>query len=170
MKLTNFTVSTTTTVPTGTFAEKRVARIARMKAFWADKQNKTIYVIGRLLAHSHEGKTLAAHLIDGVEFEMDSIQSNGRVLPLQAGFKLSLKTLSGWGCPVCKSAHGTGIHPSPKADADLLGNCKFFYNPTTKALFTISDNCWSDYVKDLNAVKQFVDVPTVEVDNKVKAS
>jgi hypothetical protein len=169
MKLNNFTVSTTTTVQgAAQFGEKRDARVKRMKAFWADKQNSRIYVIGKLLAHSHDGKTLAAHLLEGVEFEMDSINSNGRTLPLQAGFKLSLKTLSAWGCPVCKSAHGTGVHPSPKQDADLLSYCKFFYNPQTKSLFTISDNCWSDYVKGLGVVKQFTDVPTETAADKTK--
>jgi hypothetical protein len=164
MKLTKLEVTgiSTPKAITGKPSEDRKAREARMKLFWADKGNATLYNIGRLLAVNVQGKTLAERLVNGEEFEMESIQTvNGQVLPLVPGFKLSLKTLSVWGCPACRSAHGSGVYPSREADVDLLTENKFFYNPVSRSLFTISSTCWGDYVKAIGAAtkERFIEVP-----------
>lgn len=56
-----------------------------------------------------------------------------------------------WGCKACHSAHGSGVYPSREVSAKLLRKNKFFYNPATRELFTISDSCWVDYVTALGA-------------------
>lgn len=147
---------------TGSTNETLEARQIRMKAFWADPQNAKLYTVGKLLSVVHDGKTLAQHLANGADFEMDSITIAGRTFPLQDGFKLSLESIGVWGCPACRSAHGSGIKPSPAVSAKLLATCKFFYNPATRALFTISTTCWEDYVKGMNAATpaRFVAVPS----------
>lgn len=132
--------------------EPRDQRENRMKAFWAAPENATIHPVGRLLAQSHAGKTLAQMLVDGESLEMDSVTVDGKVLPLQDGFTLSLNNVAQvWGCPACRSAHGSGTYPSREASAKLLAGNKFFYRPSDKALFVISETCWSDYVKALGA-------------------
>ncbi len=153
--------------PGGKRNEDREEREIRMKAFWTENQNATFYMIGRLLRTLVKGKTLAQRLVAGEEIELDSISWKGATLPLVRGFKLSLKSLDMWGCPACRSAHGSDVypsHPSRGADAALLSKNKFYYNLTTKQLFTISDTCWSEYVAAIgaNTPERFVNVPTAE--------
>jgi hypothetical protein len=137
---------------------------ALMRAFW--KTNPVVYKVGRFLAEEHEGMTLAAHLAAGREFKnLPAIMAeNGRVLPLQEGFTLSLKTLDIWGCPACESAHGSGVGQSGKVNVAALESCKFYYSPSTKKFFTISTTCWGKYVKALGYANDrvFAQVPEPE--------
>jgi hypothetical protein len=136
--------------------EARADREKRMKAFWASPNNATLYPVGRLLAvMADKDRSIADVLADGGEIEMDSITVDGKQLPLLPGFKLSIATMPGtWGCPACRSAHGSGVYPSRDVSAKLLASCKFYYNPADKALFTISETCWGDYVKALGAATE----------------
>ena len=94
-------------------------------------------------------------LAGGEEIEMDVIRLDGQVLTLQPGFKLSLANMPRtWGCKACHSAHGSGVYPSRDVSAKLLRKNKFFYNPATKELFTISDSCWGDYVVGVGAATE----------------
>jgi hypothetical protein len=143
--------------------EDRKGREVRMRNFWSHGDNAQIFNLGKLLSINVEGKTLAELLVQGQELELSNITAvNGVVLPLQPNFKLSLKTLAVWGCPACRSAHGSGVYPSRETDAELLAANPFYYNPKTKALFTISRTCWGDYVKGLGAATRFVEVPDVK--------
>lgn len=161
MKIDNFSVTATGGNSDG--RENAEMRSKRMKAYFTNKDNAKIYVIGKILSHVVNGKSVAAHLLAGEKIELTSVQSNGRNLPLTPGYVLSLDTLKTvWGCPVCKSAHGTGESPSPKKDVELLEGCKFYYNPVTRNLFTISASCWSNWVKGLNFTRNFVETPAVE--------
>lgn len=156
MKLTNLNVTAANTFGRGTVAsaENRAQRITRMTAFWSDPSNAKLYPVGRLLAQKVDAtKTVADVLVAGQTIEMDSITVDGKQLPLVAGFSLSLANMpSVWGCVACGSAHGSGIAPSREVSTALLQTVKFFYNPATRALVTISATCWTDYVKALGAV------------------
>lgn len=131
--------------------ETKPNRTKRMQAFWSDAQNKVLYNVGTVLAAIHNGKTLAAILLAGDSVELDEITSNGVTLPLIPGFTMSLKNMANWGCPACRSAHGSGVYPSREQHEQKLASNKFFYNPATKQMFTISQSCFGDYVKALGA-------------------
>lgn len=150
--------------------EDRKAREKRMKAFWASAVNVVVNPIGQLLAAIVDGKTLATHLVEGQEIELDHVMSNGTRLDLPAGFKLSLAALSVWSCPACRSAHGSGVYPSREKDATRLARNKFYYRPADKALFVISDTCFSDYVKGIgaNTDARFVKLVAAPVTTKGK--
>lgn len=157
MKLTNVTPKTQAFASFGQ-NENRDARTARMRAFWALPVNATIYPAGRVLAVKVDAtRTIADVLCSGESIEMDSIVIDGKSLPLSEGFSMSLANLpQTWGCPACRSAHGSAIYPSRgddnhKPQPRLLEANKFYYNPETRALFTISETCWGDYVKALGA-------------------
>jgi hypothetical protein len=82
---------------------------------------------------------------------METISHDGHTLPLAADTVLSLATVSVWGCPACRSAHGSGIYPSRAVSAMNLATNKFYYRPSDQRLFTISNSCRKKYVKDLGA-------------------
>lgn len=152
--------------------EPREQREVRMKAFWAAAENTILHPVGRLLAQEHDGETLAQMLVDGEVLEMDAVTVDGKELSLQPGFALSLKNVSQtWGCPACRSAHGSGTYPSREVSAKLLASNKFFYRPADRALFAISDTCWTDYVKGLGAATpaRFVSVAPALSTGKGKA-
>ncbi len=144
----------------GKSGEDRKAREARMKGYWQNPVNAQVYSVGKLLSVQVSGTTLAEMMVKGETLELESITAlNGVSLPLQTGFKMSLKNVSHWGCPACKSAHGSGVYPSREVDATRLARSEFYYNPATKALFTISETCFGDYVKALGATSHIVEVP-----------
>jgi hypothetical protein len=132
-----------------------------MKAFWAKPENATIYRAGRVLANQADAtRTVAEVLGGGEDVELETVTIEGKVLPLQEGFTLSLANLpQTWGSPACHSAHGSGVWPSTSVNARNLERCEFYYNPETKLLFTISKTCWRDYVEKLRVVSRFVEVP-----------
>jgi hypothetical protein len=158
MKLNNFNVNSSP-AKSGFTKEKRDARERRMRAFWASSENAIIWEVGRLLAHETSEGTLANLVLNGEVLEMDSLISNGRTLPLAQGFRISMSTINVWGCPVCQSAHGSGVGPSSEKNAVLFAKTKWYYNPKTKLLFTISETCWGSWVKAIGAAKQFHEVP-----------
>jgi hypothetical protein len=133
--------------------ESKDARLKRMREFWAAPENATLYPVGPLLATMVDSwRSMADVLAGGEEIEMDEIRLDGQELVLQPGFKMSLANMPRtWGCKACHSAHGSGVYPSRDVSAKLLRKNKFFYNPATKELFTISDSCWGDYVTALGA-------------------
>lgn len=153
MKLTSFTVNAVASqsTVTGPSSESKTSRENRMKAFWSAPENARVFTVGKVLATLQDGKTLAEWLIEGESIEMASITVNGITLPLQPDFILSLDTLDSWGCPACRSAHGSGAFHSREKDAKLLASNKFYYNPVTRSLFTISTTCWGSYVQALGA-------------------
>lgn len=129
--------------------ESQPARVDRMKAFWARPENATIYRVGRVLANQADAtRSIAEVLAGGEDVELEAVTIEGKVLPLQEGFTLSLAKLpQAWGCPACHSAHGSGVWPSTSVNAGNLETCEFYYNPQTRLLFTISKTCWRDYVR-----------------------
>ena len=133
--------------------ESKDARLRRMRQFWAAPENATLYPVGTLLATMVDTeRSMADMLAGGEEIEMDEIRLDGQELLLQPGFKLSLANMPrSWGCKACHSAHGSGVYPSREVSAKLLRKNKFFYNPATRELFTISDSCWGHYVTALGA-------------------
>jgi len=143
--------------------EDKEAREGRMRTFWSDPSNKQVFYVGKLLSMSVDGGETGASILASngqVEIGETDLVVNGRTLPLPAGFTLSLANLeSVWACPACKSAHGSGVRSSRAVDVKLLADCKFYYNPQTKALFTISSTCFGDYVKGLGFAGQVVAVP-----------
>src|SRR3954467_4315145 len=72
---------------------------APIALFWTRPENSVLYQVGKLLAVEIDSLSVAERLTKNEEFEMDNLTMNGRVMPLQAGFKLSLRTLKLWGCP-----------------------------------------------------------------------
>lgn len=152
MKITNLTVST---VPTSKAfgGESKAARVARMKSYWSDKSNAVLLSVGRLLAQSFNGKTLAAHVLAGETLELPAVSVNGQSYPLADGFQISMANIKTWGCPACHSAHGSGVGTSRDRNEGLLASNAFYYNPASKTLVTISDTCFSNYVVALGANK-----------------
>jgi hypothetical protein len=137
----------------GGTSETEAARRARMTALWSNPNHATLIPIGKFLASEAGGKSFAQWLIDGESIELDHVMSEGVRLPLAAGFVMSLKNVtSTWGCIACRSAHGSGVKPSKGISLKGLVNNRFYYNPTTQGLVTISDTCWKTYVSDLGAV------------------
>lgn len=156
MKLTNVTITAPKLGARFGQNELRDAREKRMKAFWAASENAIIHPVGKLLATKvSETETIADILVQpNGEVELDELNVDGKVLPLLPGFRLSLANLvSVWSCPACRSAHGSGVYPSREVSAKLLMGNKFYYRPSDKALFSISDTCWGDYVHALGAAK-----------------
>ena len=164
--MTLFTVAMPTKSATrlgGSPSEALDVRVARMTAHWKNTDNAVIYTVGQLLKSPlGDGRTLATVLVAGESFPIESVpMANGTVLALQPGFILSLSTLNVWGCIACHSAHGSGVYPSKRATVAGLESNEFYYNPKTKALFTISATCWGSYVKALGAAtdKRWGQVP-----------
>jgi len=143
----------------GSSKESRSARMNRMRAFWAAPENHELFTIGELLAEKDEGRTIAERIVAGEDIPIETISVNGSALPLAAGFRLSLNSISSWACPACHSAHGSGIFPSRDTNTAGLERCKFYYNPRTRCIFTISNTCWRRYVEELGVRDQFIDVP-----------
>jgi hypothetical protein len=132
--------------------ESRSARTRRMRDFWADPKNAVLHPVGRLLeATAPDGRMLAEIVAGGEPVEIETISVNGHTLPLAADTVLRLATVSVWGCPACRSAHGSGIYPSRAVSAMKLATNKFYYRPSDQRLFTISTTCWKDYVKEPGA-------------------
>jgi len=163
-----FTVTDSVRAPQGkgNGKEKKANRLNRMRAFWAHTNNKTLYAVGTLLAmqYADTGMTAADVLVAGgkVEIGVAELEVSGRVLPLPEGFSISLANISKtWGCPACRSAHGSGVYPSSAVDSTLLAKTRWYYNPTTQELFTISATCLGDYVQALGALDRIVEVPAL---------
>lgn len=131
------------------------ARVARMQAFWKAPENAILYSVGKLLAQKADAtRTLADVMVTGEEIELSSVNLGGKELPLVPGFAMSLaNAVKVWACPACRSAHGSKIYPSQILSASNLAKNNFYYRPSDKALFVISDTCWSDYVVKLKAAK-----------------
>jgi hypothetical protein len=132
--------------------ESRSARL-RQRDFWADPKNAVLHPVGRLLAElGPDGRTLAEVVAGGEPLEeMETISFDGHILPLAANTELSLATVAVWGCPFCRSAHGSGIYPSRAVSAMNLATSKFYYRPSDQRLFTISNSCWKKYVEEPGA-------------------
>lgn len=183
MKIEKFVavVNAVATTAKGAGREKAAVRETRMRAFFALPENATLWQVGQFLANKEQDKTLAEWVIAGEPIELPEITINGRVLPMVDGFTISLATLNRdtWGCPVCGSAHGSGVTPSPDKNANLLMASEFYYNPATKRMFTISEWCFDKWVKGLGfaSKERFIPVPKAEIPkpqpiappNKVKA-
>lgn len=154
MKLTLTTNSPKMTAGLGQ-NEKQADRITRMTAYWNAPENQVLYPVGKLLALpvDKSGKTIADVIAAGGSIELgESIEVDGKSLPLQPGYTLSLVTLvKDWSCPACRSAHGSGVYPSGSVSANGLKSNRFFYRPADRSLFTISDTCWKAYVAQLGA-------------------
>lgn len=152
--------------------ERKSVRVARMKAYWQSADNAILYPVGKLLALAvGVGRILADVIASGESIEMESIQVDGKTLPLQPGFSLSLANMPNtWGCPACRSAHGSGTYPSREVSAKGLASNRFFYRPSDRSLFVISDSCWSEYVEALNAATpdRFVSPATVKAQAQAK--
>ena len=143
--------SHTGSVASGRNNEDKSARIARMAAEWSHDKNMRLFPVGKLLARPINGKQDSLRLADvvakGGEIKMSAVIIGGKAYPLQDGFAISLKTCpQSWGCLVCGSAHGSGIKPSKRVDADGLADNVFYYRPSDRAMFSISATCWKDYV------------------------
>lgn len=150
MKLTLTTSAPSAAIGSTVGGENKEQRESRMAMFFADPTNAHLVPVGKLLAlASGQGtKTLADLLMAGETLELDTVRIGNRDMPLAPGYTISLDTVaSTWGCPACKSAHGTGVGPSPSKSKKGLEANKWFYNPLTLALYTFSASCWDDYVK-----------------------
>lgn len=133
----------------GPSAEKSADRIARMIQYWADPDNQRLIPIGKLLAVLYAGKALAQWMLEGMEIPLPSVKIAGVSLPLREGFVLSLRTVADWGCPACHSAHGSGVAPSKDVSFKGLVANKFFYNPATQSILSVSTTCQTTYLADL---------------------
>lgn len=133
--------------------EKRGERIARMERFWKDGVNGVLIAVGTLLGYKVDDKTLAEYIASGEDVTLTEVNVEGVILPLaDGGLTLNLANMpSTWGCPACRSAHGSGTYPSREVSAKLLSNNRFFYRPADRALFVISESCWSEYVVGMGA-------------------
>lgn len=138
--------------------EDKNARARRMRAYWADSKNAVLHPIGRFLASviDNDGTTLADLVVKGETVTIDSVTlATGEVLPVVPAARISLQTTATvWGCPACRSAHGSGVYPSRTKDIDAanLAHNKWFYNPATRQIHVISDTCWGTYVKAMGAI------------------
>ncbi|MFN0107114.1 MAG: hypothetical protein ACKV2U_34080 [Bryobacteraceae bacterium] len=132
--------------------ESSSARCDRMRDFWARPENAVLHRVGLFLAgRVPDGRTLAEVVAGGEPVEMETIQVDGNTLPLAADTVLGLATVAAWGCPACRSAHGSGVYPSRAVSATKLATNKFYYRPFDQRLITISDTCWKKYVQELGA-------------------
>ena len=126
--------------------ESRPARIERTLAGAGP-----LLQIGKLLAKTKDGKTLAQRLAEGEEIGRDALDF---MHPLPEHFNLSLKSISFWGCPFCGTAHGSGVGVSRSVNVAGLEGNQFYYNPLTQQLFTISTTCLG---KQAGLAERFVD-------------
>lgn len=135
--------------------EKQDDRDSRMKAFLNSEDR--FLKVGRLMGKSHNGQVIAEIVLDGGSVDLPtSIKLNGQVYPLKPGQTLSLETIDSWGCPACRSQHGTGVRPSPRVNPVALAQVDFYYAPKSQLIFSVSASCWGQYVKGLGFVKKFV--------------
>jgi hypothetical protein len=145
------------------------ARLARMTAWLAASDNATLVPFGKFLALAHhvdestkQVVTLAEYIFGGGSFSVDSLVIAGTKVKLAEPQEICLDTCAtenGWGCVACRSAHGSGIYPSKRVDIKGLSENKWYYNPATRRIFTISSTCFRDYVTGLDggkAGKRFV--------------
>lgn len=144
----------------GLQAESKSDRLERMRQFWSSKDTAVIWYVGQLLAcMAEDGRSLAAHVYDGDSITLTSLEvltvtNQSRTLELAEPLIISIETTAdkanGWGCPACHSAHGTGVSSShAKKSVPGLEHNHWYYNPSTKRLFVISDTCHSTYCVDL---------------------
>lgn len=131
--------------------ESEDVRIGRIADYFGQKSSKGFLVLGKLLAMvTPNGKTLAARIAAGESIPLTKLTLNGATIELPAGFVLSMDTVGSgdnpWGCLACRSAHGTGIAPSKRVDIKLLESNKFYFNPETRHLFSVSASCWTKYI------------------------
>jgi hypothetical protein len=169
MKLTNLIAqSTTLATKGGGNAEERMAVLLAA--------SPRLYPMGKLLANTIGGKSLAQHIADGEVIEMDTVSG----FPLNPGYVIGLKSdgkstviVGDWACPACKSAHGSNVFPSKKGIKvkGLLSN-RFYYNPATKELFSISDTCFETYVAEKGEAtkERFAPAPPSPLKSKKEAT
>ena len=136
--------------------ESRQARLERTLA-----GTGPLLQAGKLLAKMKDGKTLAQYLAEGEEIGREALDFPH---PLPEQFRLSLNSISLWGCPFCGSAHGSGVGVSRFVSVSGLEGNQFYYNPLTQQLFTISATCLR---KQAGLAERFVDEP---VENKTENS
>ena len=115
------------------YKESRQGRIERTLA-----GTGPLFQVGKLLAAVHNDKTLAQRLAEGEEIGRDALNFQ---YSLHEQFRLSLQSISLWGCPFCGSAHGSGVGVSRSINVPSLESNQFYYNPLTQQLFTISATC-----------------------------
>jgi len=128
------------------YKESRQARIERTLA-----GTGPLFQVGKLLAAVKDGKTLAQRLAEGEEIRRDALDFQH---PLPEQFRLSLQSISLWGCPFCGTAHGSGVRVSRSINVPGLESNQFYYNPLAQQLFTISATCLR---KQSGLAERFVD-------------
>jgi len=133
----------------GRHGESQDARKRRMIHHWGLQENTVIYPVGTLISEAS-----AKSILEGTPVMIEGVRINRIVYPV-ANQRIGLANINEWGCPVCHSAHGTGVAPSPRKSVELLAGSKWFYNPTTQAIFTISASCWGSWVVGINCTGNF---------------
>lgn len=130
-------------------------RITRMSMFFAQPSNQVFIPVGKLLAYPIDSEgTLAAQVIfDGGSVPVDALEVAGESVPVKAGYELSLSTIKTWGCAVCGSCEGSGVHPSPKKLVRLLLGSDWYYNPATQEVVTFSTTCFEVYVAGTHSAR-----------------
>lgn len=131
--------------------ESKEQRIARVATWFKNPLNAVLIPLGAILAGMDGAITAAKKIADGGIVTIDSLDYQGKSLPVpDGGYKISLANLSSWACFVCKSAHGTAIGASAAggleeaSERGLMKN-QWYYRPSDRALFTISDTCYAEY-------------------------
>ena len=147
MKVTSLTVvKGTRGGGTGFVRETREQRSARVRAFFAAPSNAVLIALGPILSIVQDGQSWAGRMIAGETLDL----SGAEIAPglvVATGSEIGLGNVPKWGCPICRSAHGTGSGVSPEQDAGRLARNQFYFRPSDGALFSISDTCFSGYVK-----------------------
>ena len=143
--------------------ETKTEKEARIRAeFWNDGKHTSLISVGNLLATTKvSGQPIANLIAQGQVWRPTEVTIDGFTFPLLPGFEVSLETMrSHWACPMCNSAHGSGVGVSTDVKSKGLAINKWFYNPATLELHTISNTCYDDYVKGLGMTARAMGVPT----------
>jgi hypothetical protein len=137
-------------------------RSARMVQYLRHADNRKFVKVGKLLSQGNYAQIVA----DGGKIGVPETMTVDHVtLPMAPGQVISLETLNpdkgGWGCPACKSAHGSGVYPSKGVTVKGLAQNTFYYNVATRKLFSISNTCLDTYFEGA-AAKHFTKAQAVK--------
>ena len=143
--------------------ESKSEKEARIRTeFWGNARNTSFISVGHLLATTKvNGQPIANLIAQGQVWRPTEVSIEGFTFPLLPGFEVSIETMrSHWACPMCKSAHGSGVGVSTDVKSKGLAINRWFYNPATLELFVISNTCFDDYVKGLAMTSRAMGWPT----------
>lgn len=144
--------------------EGRDARIARIARFFGRPENQVFIPMGKLFWNASEAvEQVFDKSIQGCP--VDELEVGGLPVPVAENHFISINNISEWGCLVCGSCEGSGVHPSPNRNDDRFMGSDWFYNVHTQRLVTFSATCHAQYIA-VEHKARFVDGATWQAQRK----